>query len=65
MTSYRITIRFGAPRSRYHVEDVEAESLMAALSQLAEDLPAEVRGSADLLEARAQPDPEQRSYTPG
>jgi hypothetical protein len=66
MPHYRATIRFAAGgRHRYHLEDVEAPSLVDALRLAAERVPAEVRGSADLAEVRLQVDPEQREFTPG
>lgn len=64
MPHYRVTIRFGAPRARYEVLDLEAEDLRAALTSAAERLPAEVSETAELAELRLQPDPDTREFTP-
>ena len=64
MNSYRVTIRHGHPQ-RYHIEDVQAESLIAAVRIAADRLPEEARATADLLEIRLQADPAGREYTRG
>ena len=61
---YRATIRYGVGVQRYHMEDLEADSLDQALRKLADAFPAELRGSADLLELRRQPT-EPASQAPG
>ena len=64
MPLYRVTIRFGAPRQQYHVDDITADSLRDALRLAAERFPENAVHSADLAEIRRQVDPEQRSFTP-
>ncbi len=63
MPIFRVTIRFGRQRYRYHVEDVEAEDLRTALTVTAGHLPPEA-ASGDLAEIRVLPEPDQREYTP-
>lgn len=66
MPLYRATIRYAAAgRHRYHLEDVDAPSLMDALRLAAERVPDDVRASADLAEVRPQVDPERREFVPG
>ena len=62
MPSYRVTIRYGAPRARYEVLDLEAEDLRAALRAAADQLSEEVAATAELAEARRQVDPDERGY---
>lgn len=62
MPSYRVTIRYGAPRARYEVLDLDAEDLRAALRLAADRLTDEVAASAELAEARRQVDPDERGY---
>lgn len=64
MPSFRVTIRYGAPRALYEVLDVEAPDLRAALVAAAERLPEEVMATAELAELRVQADPEGREYAP-
>lgn len=64
MNSYRVTIRHGHPH-RYHVEDVAAASLRAAVRIAAERFPEQADASADLVEIRLQREPERREYSPG
>ena len=64
MPHYRVTIRFGAPRARYKVLDLEAEDLRAALRRAAAEMPEEVADSAELAEIRRQADPDRRQFTP-
>ena len=64
MPVYRVTIRFGAPKLHYHVDDVEADSLRDALRLAGERFPENAVGSADLAEVRLTVDPQQRSFTP-
>lgn len=58
MPRFQITVRYGAPRKRYHVVQLEAPDLAAALVEAGTSLPAEVRGDADLCEVRPAPEPE-------
>jgi hypothetical protein len=64
MPLYRVTIRFGAPRSQYHIADFMAASLREALRLAADAIPGAVADVADLAEIRVHTDPEQRAYTP-
>jgi hypothetical protein len=64
MPHYRITIRFGSPRVQYHVEDITANSLREALRLAAERYPDTASEAADLVEIRAQVDPDAREFTP-
>jgi hypothetical protein len=64
MPLYRVTIRFGAPKQQYHMEDIDANSLREALRLAAERFPDAALASADLAEVRRQVDPEERSFTP-
>ncbi len=62
MPSYRITIRYGGPPSRYEVLDVDASDLREALQAAAGRLSDEVAGTADIAEVRAQAAPDDRAY---
>ena len=64
MPSYRVTIRYGAPRALYEVLDLDAPDLRGALAAAAERLPEEIAGSAELAEVRRQADPDAREYAP-
>lgn len=64
MTTYRMTLRHGAPGKRYHVVDIEAENLRAAMMQAVNAFPPGADSSADLMEIRVHVEPEQRGYTP-
>jgi hypothetical protein len=59
---YQVTVRYGAPRQRYHTYAVEAADAYAALGAAAEQMPTEVRRGADLVELRAAVDPDERAY---
>jgi hypothetical protein len=63
--TFRLTVRWRSPGTRYHVEDVEATDLKGALEEAARRLPAEVVATADLAELRPTVDPEAREYTEG
>jgi len=52
MPAFRITIRWGSPGQRYHVEDVEAQDLSDATRRAAERFPDAARATADLVEIR-------------
>ncbi len=60
MTIYRMTLRHGAPGKRYHVVDIEATDLRAALMQAVNAFPPNSEATADLIEIRVSVDPEQR-----
>lgn len=64
MSHYRATIRHGSRSQKYHVIDVEAASVAAALRVLAESFPAELDETADLVELRVQTPVDERAYTP-
>ena len=64
MTSFRATVRWTTDRQRYHVEDIDAPDLAAALDLLGARLPREVGEHADLVELRRQRDPDAREFTP-
>lgn len=52
MPRYRVTIRYGQPRTQYQVLDIEAESMGEALTAAAGALSPEVSVTADLAEIR-------------
>ena len=64
MPSYRVTIRYGAPRALYEVLDVEAADLRAALRTAADRLGDAIVATADLAEVRVQRGPDAREFTP-
>ena len=64
MTIYRMTLRHGTPARRYHVVDLEAPNLRAALMQAVNAFPPDGENTADLIEIRVHIDAEQRNYTP-
>lgn len=57
---YRVTVRYGMERLRYHLDRVEAESIREAMTQAARELPDEVASQGDLVEIRPAVDPEAR-----
>lgn len=64
MTTFRMTLRHGAPGKRYHVVDIEADNLRAAMTQAVNAFPPGAESSADLVEIRVHVEPEQRHYAP-
>lgn len=64
MPSYRATFRYGGPRPRYEVLDIEAADLRVALRSAADLVADEVVATAELVEVRRQTDPKEREYTP-
>lgn len=62
MARYRVTVRYGGPRSQYLVLDLEAETLGEALSDAAAALAPEVSAAADLAEIRLQVEEDEREY---
>ncbi len=64
MPTYRMTVRYGAPRARYHMEDVRAASLAEAMRRGADALPPDV-AEGELVEIRRSTEAEQREYGPG
>jgi hypothetical protein len=65
MPLYRITIRFGAPKQQYHVDDLTANSLREAMRMAVDAFPDAAGATADLLEIRRQMDPDERGSAPG
>lgn len=65
MARFRVTIRYGVPRQRYEMLDIEADGVTDALRQLAESLSPDIEATADLVELRRQTAPDDRAYTPG
>lgn len=65
MARFRVTIRYGEPRQRYEVLDIEADDITEALRRLVESYPADARATSDLVEVRRRTVPEERAYTPG
>ena len=63
MHSYRVTIRFGAPRAHYEMLDVEADDLRGALREAAALIPDEIAVTAELAEVRRQTPPDDREFT--
>ncbi len=63
MPVYRVTIRHGETRYRYHVEDVEADDMRAALRLAIAGMPAEAV-QADIAEIRLLRDPDERNTAP-
>ena len=61
MPHYRVTIRHGRPQ-QYVIEDIEAESLAAALRAAADGIAVATEPDADLAEIRVQMDPDARRY---
>lgn len=64
MPSYRATFRYGGARPRYEMLDLEAADLRAALRSAADRIADDVAETAELVEIRRRPDPEEREYTP-
>ena len=60
--NFRVTVRYGGGRQRYHTFDVQAPDARAALAAAAERLPDEIAAEVDLVELRVAIDPEARSY---
>jgi hypothetical protein len=59
---YQVTVRYGVPRQRHYTYAVEAADVRAALGAAADQMPADVRASADLVELRVAVDPDARAY---
>ncbi len=64
MPDYRVTIRYGSPRHRYAVVDVEADGLKEALTAVVTRFPEEAL-DGDLVEVRRRTAPEEREFGPG
>lgn len=63
MPVYRVTIRHGEMRYRYHVEDVEAPDMREALRLAIAGLPEEAV-QADIAEVRLLREPDERNTAP-
>ncbi|HET9440473.1 MAG TPA: hypothetical protein VFO52_09890 [Longimicrobiales bacterium] len=59
-----MTLRHGAPGKRYHMVDLDAPDMRAALMQAVNAFPPDAERTADLIEIRVSVDPERRDYTP-
>lgn len=64
MARFRMTVRYQGPAQRYHMADLEGESLVHALRLAVDAVPVEVDRTADLVEIRRTPG-EERDYAPG
>ena len=64
MPLFRVTIRFGAPKQQYHMQDLRANSLREAMRMAVEEYPETAMQDADLVEIRHQREPEERVFTP-
>lgn len=62
---YRAAIRYVEGRPRYHVEDIEADSIRTALERVVSVVPETILAVADLVEIRPSVDEEERPYSPG
>ena len=60
--NFRITVRYGGARQRYHTYDVEGDDAREALERAAREMPDEVAAEADLVELRVAVDPDAREY---
>ena len=60
---FRMTLRHGSPGKRYHVVDLEAPDIRAALMQAVNAFPPGGEATGDLIEIRVHVDPEARDYT--
>ncbi len=63
MPVYRVTIRHGEMRYRYHVEDVDAPDMREALRLAMAGMPDEAL-HADIAEVRLLREPDQRNMAP-
>lgn len=52
MPTYRMTLRHGAPGKRYHVVDLDAPDIRAALMQAVNAFPPDGERTGDLIEIR-------------
>lgn len=59
---YRITVRYGGARQRYHTYVVAGDSAPEALRRAAEEMPSEIASDVDLVELRVAVDPDRRAY---
>lgn len=59
---YRVTVRYGGSRQRYHTYTVDAPDARTALTAAADHMPDDVAPEADLVELRVAVDPEERTY---
>jgi len=59
---YQVTVRYGAPKMKYHIARCRGDDLRAALLRAVDGFPDEVVESATLLEIRPAVDPDEREY---
>jgi hypothetical protein len=63
---YRVAVRYTDGRQRYHIEDIDAESIAGALRAVEQRVAEHILAAADLVEVRPQiEDDTTRSYSPG
>jgi hypothetical protein len=63
---YRVAVRYTDERQRYHIEDIEEESMAGALRAVEQRVAARILATADLVEVRAHIEGDtERSYSPG
>ena len=60
--TFRVTVRYGSRRQRYHTFQVDAEDVVQALRAAAGEIPDEISGEADLVEIRPLTRPDDRRY---
>lgn len=59
---YRLTVRYGAPKMKYHIATVTGRDLREVLRRVADELPDEVASTGSLVEIRPEVDPEERPW---
>lgn len=59
---FRVTVRHGRQRKGYHIFEVEASDVAAAMEAAAGAIPDGVLDGADLVEVRPSVDSESREY---
>ena len=62
MPRYTVTVRFGRRGYRYHTFEVDAADVSEALEEAAAGLAPDIRETADLVEVRRAPEPEEREF---
>lgn len=59
---FKVTVRYGGARKRYHLVSVTARNVREAMRLAVEDISDEIAAEADLVEIRPAPQPEGRTY---
>lgn len=62
MPRFSVTVRYGQRGYRYHTFEVDATDMSVALAEVSAGLAPEVRETADLVEVRSAPEPEERLF---